>query len=231
MVDSWEEEYPRGSTHEFPVLMVNDLETDWAGDVRLRLLQGGKVLNESVESSHIPAYGTAKVLFTLPIPEAPGAYQVEATLLDTPFGPVHSVREFAVLTAEQREARRNLVLGGHATASSERGPRWRAAFAIDDDGMTRWAPAAGTGPQWLAVDLGEIENVSRLELVRGEGVKSYALEVSTNGADWRTVHSTAQGHRRLDIIRFQPTPARWVRVSILECPAESECSLELGVYH
>lgn len=231
MVDSWADEYPSGATHEFPVLLVNDLDEDWKGDVRLRLLQGGRVLQEKIQPSQIAAYGTAKVTFTLSIPEAPGAYQVEATLLDTPFGPVHSVRDFAALTPEQREARRNLVLGKRATASSERGPQWRAAFAIDDNGETQWAPAAGSGPQWLAVDLGETESVSRVELVWGEGVKSYALEVSTNGKDWKTVHSTAQGHRRLDIIRFQPTPARWLRVSIPECPAESECSLELGVYH
>ncbi|MGA2857449.1 MAG: discoidin domain-containing protein [Candidatus Sulfotelmatobacter sp.] len=231
MVDSWAEEYPAGATQNFPVLLVNDLDEDWKGDVRFRLLQDGKVLQEKIEPSEIASFGTAKVAFALSIPQAPGTYQVEATLLDTPFGAVHSFREFRVLTADQRETRRNLVLGRQATASSERGPEWRAAFAVDDNGETQWAPALGGGPQWLAVDLGETESVSRVELVWGGTVKSYAIEVSSNGVIWKTVRAAERGHRRLDIVRFPPTPARWVRVSIHECTSESECSLELGIYH
>jgi hypothetical protein len=231
MVDSWAEEYPAGRTQEFPVLLVNDLHEDWKGDVRFRLLQEERVLQEKIEPAGIPAFGTAKVAFAVSIPQAPGMYQVEATLLNTPFGAVRSVREFGVLTAEQREARRNLVLGRQATASSERGPEWRAAFAVDDNGETRWAPNVGGGPQWLAVDLGETQSVSRVELVWGGRVKSYAVEVSSNGVNWKTLHSVERDHARLDIVRFPTTSAHWVRVSILECASESGCSLELGVYH
>jgi len=228
MVDSWAEEYPAGTTHEFPVLLVNDLPEDWKGDVRFRLLGDGKVLQEKIEPSSVAGLGTAKVTFALSIPQSPGDYQLEATLLATPFGAVRSIRDFAVLTAEQRESRRNLVLGKQATASSERGPEWRAAFAVDDNGETQWAPAHAGGPQWLAVDLGETKSVSRVELVWGGRVKSYAVEVSSNGVDWKTVHS-AERVRRLDIVRFPATPARWVRVRI--AGYDSDCSLELGVYH
>ena len=37
MLDVWEDEFPAGKTQEFPVIIFNDLEKEWKGDVRFRL--------------------------------------------------------------------------------------------------------------------------------------------------------------------------------------------------
>jgi hypothetical protein len=246
MVDTWAEDYKPGSTQEFPVLLVNDLDQDWKGDVRFRLLEGENVLREKVEHTGIDRWGTSKVSFTLGIPQAPGKYRVEATLLSTPDGPVHSVREFEVFSADQAERHRNLALGSRVTASSERGHDTRATFAVDDLGTTAWTPLPDF-PQWLSVDLGQSKSVSHIELMWGlshvalrydKDVPTYAVEVSPDGTNWEAVHpfdnheNYADKVVLLDILRFPTAQARYVRVRILNCTFDSGCPLnEIAIYH
>lgn len=246
MVDSWAEEYPAGTMHEFPVLLVNDLNEDWKGVVRLRLLQNGTVLQEETAAASIAALGSASVTFAVSIPKSPGDYQVEASLLDTPSGTVRSIRDFGVLTPEQREAHRNLALGRPATASSERGSKWRAEFAVDDHGETQWSPES-RGSQWLTVDLGKTQSVSRVELAwkwdAEDGVNlldiaPYTIDLSSDGANWKTVYTVEKSDgtpfpgQYLKTVRFPAMPVRWVRVRITQCNSDAVYLLqEVGVYH
>jgi hypothetical protein len=107
MIDAWADDYKPGEQREFPVVIVNDLREPWAGDVRLRILRGAEMISEQKLAARVPGFETTRVVFSAAIPAQAGSYQVEATLLATPTGPVRSLRDFAVLTAEEREARRS----------------------------------------------------------------------------------------------------------------------------
>ena len=208
MLDVWADEYPPGKSQEFPVIVINDLSQPWKGEVRFRLSRGGETLVEQTVPAEVAGLGSTRLAFTATIPEQAADYQAEAALLATPAGPVRSLRDFAVLTPRQREARRNLAEGRPVKASSEASP---AKFAVDGKRDTRWASKPGN-VQWLAVDLGETQTISRVELACfwGGFAKSYAIQVSSDGEDWKDVYATDNGADKV-AIRFSPTPARWVR--------------------
>jgi len=215
MVDSWAEEYGAGSAKEFAVLLVNDLAENWKGDVRFRVLQGRKVINERTMPAMIAAFGTGRVTFSIPIPKAPSKYQLEATLLKTPVGHVSSLRDFSVLTSEQREARQNLAQGQPVKASSEQSDATRARYAVDGNGDTQWTPA-GSGPQWVAVDLGQTKDVSRVLAVwNWQGYpKAFSIETSIDGTSWSQEASVRQSDEPIVTLRFNTLSARWIRIMI-----------------
>lgn len=85
--------------------------------------------------------------------------------------------------------------------------------AVDNNGGTRWS-SKFSDPQWLTVDLGKVVSVSRV-LLRWEAAyaSSYELAVSTDGQEWRTVHTNDNGQGDEELITFNPTPARYVRLT------------------
>lgn len=109
----------------------------------------------------------------------------------------------------------NLALGRPAAASStEWNPfvDFSAAQAVDDGCNSRWA-SAWSDPQWLRVDLGSVRTVSRVQLYwEAAYARAYRIEVSNDGATWRTVHSTSAADGGLDEVAFTPTTARYVRL-------------------
>ena len=235
MLDAWAEDYEPGQPQAFPVVVVNDLNDPWSGKVRFRVLCAGKTVWEQQIQAEVAALGTARLVFTAVIPSPPGVYQAEATLLATPAGAVRSLRDFAVLTAEQRESRRNLAESRPVKASSvltKDGQTYRAEFAVDGRRDTRWS-SEFSDPQWLAVDLGELQTVSRVELLWETAfAKAYAIQISADGETWKDVYTTNKGTGKAETVRFAPTPARWVRLHATKRATEYGCSLfELAVHH
>lgn len=214
MLDAWGAEYPRGKKQEFPVVVSNDLDTPWQGDVRLRILRDGKkTITEKKLPAEVAGLGSTRVSFTVTIPEQPGDYQVEATLLTTPCGDVRSLRDFAVLSPEQLAARAGIAIGKPVTASSSinRDGATAPEAAVDGKQDTRWS-SKFSDPQWLAVDLGAVTQVSGVELVwEGAYGKNYAIQISTDGQNWTEVYKTNAGKGGTETIRFAPVEARWVR--------------------
>jgi len=100
MIDTWAEDYPPGKQQDFPVVIINDLESPWKGDVQLRILRDNKAVAAQTLPAEVAGFGTTHLTFTTTIPEQSGSYQVEATLP----GPVRSLRDFTVLTQEQMGA-------------------------------------------------------------------------------------------------------------------------------
>ncbi|MGW9629692.1 galactose-binding domain-containing protein [Agromyces sp. NPDC055520] len=111
----------------------------------------------------------------------------------------------------------NLALGKPAWASSnENNPftSYAASRAFDGRTNTRWASGNwGTSPQWLRVDLGATEPISRVVIDwESAAAKSYEVQVSDDAQNWRTVWATTSGNGGLDTASFTPTSARHVRV-------------------
>ena len=236
MLDVWKDEFPAGKTQEFPVIIFNDLEKAWKGNVRLRLSNRVATILEKTLPAKVAGYGTTKLAFTLDIPVQPATYQAEVTLSDSPTGVVSSFRDFSVFTPEQQEAHRNLAQGQPVKASSELvkdSTPSRAELSVDGDRNTSWKSEKGN-PQWIAVDLGKIQTISRVELSWDWGMttKSYLIQVSDDGEIWDTVHSVNEEVLRTETTRFAPTQARWIRLFFTgKDNGEGYSIYEFAVYH
>lgn len=128
----------------------------------------------------------------------------------------------------------DLARGARATASSaEWNPftSYAPSRAVDGDRTTRWA-GDWTDPQWLRLDLGATHRVGRVTLDWERAyARSYRVDVSADGTNWRTVWSTTTGDGGLDTAVFTPVEAREVRVVGLERGTGYGYSLyEVGVH-
>jgi acyl-homoserine lactone acylase PvdQ len=106
-------------------------------------------------------------------------------------------------------------LSATATASSHESglfASYPARQAVDRNPSTRWASNRGDN-QSLTVDLGAVRSVSRVRLHWEAAYgRAYRIEVSTDGAAWRTAWSTTAGDGGLDTAVFAATDARFVRM-------------------
>ncbi|MGW5285251.1 galactose-binding domain-containing protein [Streptomyces collinus] len=117
---------------------------------------------------------------------------------------------------ERHQAGVNLAEGASVTASStEWNPftSYAAGRAVDGSRDTRWA-SGWSDDQWLRIDLGSTHLVRRVTLDWERAyARSYRVELSTDGENWRTAWSTTSGDGGPDTDRFSGTPARYVRVT------------------
>ncbi len=126
---------------------------------------------------------------------------------------------------------KNLALGGAVQASSVEREDTAPQFATDDDMGTRWS-SGFSDPQWIRVDLGKVQRVNRVGL-RWEAAYgvAYSIEVSVDGAKWRQVQSTRSGQGGDELVSFEPTDARFVRLTGTRRATEYGYSLyDLAVY-
>jgi len=213
MIDHWDEEAPPRAT--VPVVVINDLYQPWEGTVQFEVLREGKSLGKQSQPCRVPALGDKTLSFSIDVPSEPGRYRLVAELVGAEGRPVRSLRDFAILTPEERKAREGLSKGKPVKASSVvtvNGESFPAENAVDGDLSTRWS-SQFADPQWIAVDLGAATRISRVDLVwEGAYGKAYAIQVSQDGSEWRDVYKTEKGRGGLETIRFPATEARWVRM-------------------
>ena len=210
MLDTWRESWMIGETVSFPVVVVNDLEKPWKGQIQFCLKQQDKVIAKQKLSAEVAGLGTNRVEFAALVLKVGGDYVAEATLLDTPDGPVSSVRHFTAYTPAQI----GLAYGKPVKASSsENAQNCKSPDAVTDGRPdTGWMSQA-SDPQWIAVDLGATTRISRVELMwalaSGGG---YSIQVSDDGQNWTDAYKTNEGRGGHEKITFSPVSARWVRV-------------------
>ncbi len=107
----------------------------------------------------------------------------------------------------------NLALNKAATALSVEGSGFEAGKAFDGSSSTRWASVEYVDPQWIHVDLGASNNISRVKLTwEAAYAKSYRIETSSDGTNWTTVYSTTSGDGGTDDIAISSTSGRYVRM-------------------
>ncbi|CAM5306437.1 discoidin domain-containing protein [Streptomyces atroolivaceus] len=106
-----------------------------------------------------------------------------------------------------------LSQGRTATASSTEGPAFAASAAVDGNVTgTRWA-SSWQDAQWLQVDLGKSATLSRAVLTwEGAYGKSYQIQSSENGTDWRTVTAVSAGDGGTDDVTLSGT-GRYIRMN------------------
>jgi beta-galactosidase len=96
MIDAWADKYAPGPAHEFPVVVINDLNEPWKGSVRCRLIHSGNTIEERTQLCEVAPWGSRNVKFGIPIPVQPGNYQLEAVLFSPGSRAVRSLRDFKV---------------------------------------------------------------------------------------------------------------------------------------
>ncbi|MCY0951352.1 discoidin domain-containing protein [Streptomyces sp. H27-S2] len=104
-----------------------------------------------------------------------------------------------------------LSQGKGVTASSQEHYGTPATDAVDGDTGSRWASAASDA-QWLQVDLGATAELGKVVL-RWEAAyaKAYRIELSTDGTNWTTAHSTTTGAGGTETVNVTGS-ARYVRM-------------------
>jgi hypothetical protein len=121
----------------------------------------------------------------------------------------------------------NLATGKPVTVgpAPDRSDSWSAKVAVDgrsDDAGGHWA-SSGDAPQWLQVDLGNVQPVNFINVITyWDGSRYYQLtaEVSVDAKTWKKVldfsHDTAPATAAGYAGKFPDTPARYVRVNMLK---------------
>jgi hexosaminidase len=117
----------------------------------------------------------------------------------------------------------NLASGKKVTVSGgTQGPQ-TPNLVVDDNLDLHSSWWAAPAPQWLQIDLGKVQPVSRIEVFPywdGRRYYQYTVEVSPDGRSWAMVadrsQNTQPANQQGDQIVFSPTPARYVKVNMLK---------------
>lgn len=105
----------------------------------------------------------------------------------------------------------NLALFRPVTASSTESSRYSAARAVDGDLSTRWS-SQFSDSQWFQVDLQGTYSIDRVVIRWEESyARAYRIDVSSDGANWATIFSTANGRGGTESIAGNGVVARYVR--------------------
>ncbi|WIM96938.1 discoidin domain-containing protein [Actinoplanes oblitus] len=102
------------------------------------------------------------------------------------------VAGYAAITMTGASAAETLLSQGKpATASStEAAGAYLASEAVDGNTGSRWS-SAFSDPQWLQVDLGSSQSISRVELNwETAAAKAFQIQVSDNASSWTSIYST-----------------------------------------
>jgi len=98
MIDFWASECAGGAALKVPVVVINDLDTEWQGPITLRLSCAGKSLAEKRHNGKVAALGREVFTFELSFPAGSGKCQIVAELRGANGKPVRSLRDFSVST-------------------------------------------------------------------------------------------------------------------------------------
>ncbi|MES2162773.1 MAG: discoidin domain-containing protein [Pseudomonadota bacterium] len=100
--------------------------------------------------------------------------------------------------------------------------RGGAALALDGSAATAWISAAGKRQQ-LVIDLGAEREFGGL-ILHWQGrryARRYAIELSTDGGNWRTVRRVVDSNGGDDPLRLPESEARFIRIALYDGPASS----------
>ncbi|CAL9321306.1 discoidin domain-containing protein [Streptomyces sp. SudanB66_2053] len=117
------------------------------------------------------------------------------------------------LAAPPAQAAETLLSQGRpATASSQEGDGYAPSAAVDGNLTgTRWA-SRWSDPQWFQVDLGQRSDLSRVVLTwEGAYGRSYQIQASDDGTDWRTLKTVIGGDGGTDELAVTGS-GRYVRM-------------------
>jgi exo-beta-1,3-glucanase (GH17 family) len=212
---------------------VSATASDPNGDpVRYNLMYSNKHITGATGFSHVRFKQTGPGQFTATAPETTGVWKVYVYAFDGHGNVGIEQRSFKVVPPTVSGT--NLAKGRPASASSYQptgtnGPQL-PSYATDGDVTTRWA-SDWSDPQWIQVDLGSVQAFDKVQLAWEAGyAKSYKVEASDDGANWRQVYGTTSGDGGFDLINSGGS-GRYVRMTgTVRGSAYGYSLWEFGVY-
>lgn len=111
----------------------------------------------------------------------------------------------------------DLALGAAATASSSAGNLFLPAHATDHNNGTLWKASGDTWPQWLQVDLGQVQTFQRTEteFQYPQVVNRYLIEISVDSEQWMPYADRRENRQDNGIMIDEgQAEARYVRITI-----------------
>ncbi|MBI4397576.1 MAG: discoidin domain-containing protein, partial [Candidatus Omnitrophica bacterium] len=117
-------------------------------------------------------------------------------------------------------ASENLALGRAATSSSNYNQNFNPALAVDgmENRDRSWVSGTTNQAEWIQVDLGSLQNVSKIRLNANHPdysdlwLSSFTLEVSSDGTDWQEIGSQREVSGYIWNYDFSEQAVRYVRV-------------------
>jgi hypothetical protein len=109
--------------------------------------------------------------------------------------------------------------------------RWSSVFA---DASVKKRNKAKDDNQWVVLDFGDEYSITNMRVHwETAAAKSYDVQVSDDGKDWKTIHNFAEGQPgpRADDLTFDPTSTRYLRLKLTGRATEYGYSIfEIEVY-
>lgn len=127
---------------------------------------------------------------------------------------------FGVRAVEIPPQENNVALGKTVTASSQENSYLVPANLLDGLGTnaSRWSSARGTGPQHMIIDLGQVYDLTGVNLFWESGkAKGYSVQVSSDKNEWKAVYTNPTHPKQIqDFISFeqQPVSGQYVKLQI-----------------
>jgi len=97
MIDEWARQMHPGRKRQIRVTVINDLEKQWQGEVRLLIMRGDDIVWEQSKPCAVEAFGDEIVYFATTTPTKLGKYQLIAELPTKGAQPVRSLRDFEII--------------------------------------------------------------------------------------------------------------------------------------
>ena len=111
----------------------------------------------------------------------------------------------------------DLAFGKHGASSDRQSGDFGVDTLFDGRAPTRWI-AEGDKRQWVSVNLGRSESVSKVILrwVPDSHASQVRISISSDGSSWTRVFETNEGKGGNEIIQFSRRNARFVRLDCLK---------------
>ena len=94
MVDFWADEITGEKQRDILIKTINDIDKPWHGEINFRVLKEGNIIQDETRELDIPAFGQQDISFDMKVEVSDDVYTIEASLLNTPYGTVKSIRDF-----------------------------------------------------------------------------------------------------------------------------------------
>jgi hypothetical protein len=221
MIEYWQDRVFIGDAESvtIPVLLINDLDAPWKGNVTLRLRQGTKdVVWTKSQPAEMASLGTGKITFDTILPKTTGAYRLEAELTGADGKPVRSVRDIKVLDPSTAVYP---ILDACASSINDRN-RHPVHHAFDGDESTSWEGVPmgvqvdwQAGEDWIVFDFGQAREIKRLEILWNKAYATkYTIRVSNDMENWTDAYVQEKGQGgRESMTLDKPVSCRYVRMN------------------
>ena len=125
----------------------------------------------------------------------------------------------------------NIAYKRTVKATSEESEQYKAEYAVDADGNTRWS-SKNYDKQNFIVDLWGVHTVASVKIAWETAYASqFQVQISTDNSSWKTVYENYKAKGGTMVINFSPVKAQYVKIYCIERATEYGFSIyEFEIY-